>query len=125
MIGLPFETRELIFDTIKLNKEANVDSAAVAFFTPFKGTKLRGLCLKEGFIKEEDTLSPTRQDTALSLNTISKKELNGIMKTFIMYVNSPEWLYTLIKLAEGEDEFSKRLHEELKDIFYKKIHSSN
>ena len=70
MIGLPFETRELIFDTIKLNKEANVDSAAVAFFTPFKGTKLRGLCLKEGFIKEEDTLSPTRQDTALSLNTI-------------------------------------------------------
>jgi radical SAM superfamily enzyme YgiQ (UPF0313 family) len=51
MIGLPYETEEDVRQTIKLNRVINPPSIAVTFFTPFMGTELYDVCIKEGFYK--------------------------------------------------------------------------
>jgi radical SAM superfamily enzyme YgiQ (UPF0313 family) len=51
MVGLPYETEEDIYDTIKFNRIVNPPSIAVTFFTPFMGTELYDVCVKEGFYK--------------------------------------------------------------------------
>jgi radical SAM superfamily enzyme YgiQ (UPF0313 family) len=49
MVGLPFETEEDVYETIRLNKKLNPPSIAVTYFTPFMGTELYDVCLKENF----------------------------------------------------------------------------
>ena len=51
MIGLPFETEEDVRETIELNRKVNPPSIAVTFFTPFMGTELYDVCIKNGFYK--------------------------------------------------------------------------
>jgi radical SAM superfamily enzyme YgiQ (UPF0313 family) len=51
MIGLPFETEEDVRETIELNRIINPPSIAVTFFTPFIGTELYDVCIREGFYK--------------------------------------------------------------------------
>jgi len=51
MVGLPFETEKDIMDTMELNKYIDPPSIAVTFFTPFMGTELYDICIKEGFYR--------------------------------------------------------------------------
>ena len=51
MMGLPYETEEDCRKTIELNRIINPPSIAVTFFTPFIGTDLYDVCIKEGFYK--------------------------------------------------------------------------
>ena len=56
IIGMPYETRELVFETINLNRElGGFDSVAPNIFTPYHGTVLRENAVKEGW------LDPTAQ----------------------------------------------------------------
>lgn len=52
MIGIPFETKESIKKTIKLNKKCNPDYVGVSIFNAFKGTSIYNLCKKNGWLKE-------------------------------------------------------------------------
>jgi radical SAM superfamily enzyme YgiQ (UPF0313 family) len=51
MIGLPYETEDDVRKTIELNRIVNPPSIAVTFFTPYIGTELYDICMKEGFYK--------------------------------------------------------------------------
>jgi radical SAM superfamily enzyme YgiQ (UPF0313 family) len=51
MIGLPYEEEADVQETIKLNRMINPPSIAVTFFTPFIGTELYDICIKEGYYK--------------------------------------------------------------------------
>jgi radical SAM superfamily enzyme YgiQ (UPF0313 family) len=51
MIGLPYETEDDVRKTIELNRIVNPPSIAVTFFTPYIGTELYDICMKEGFHK--------------------------------------------------------------------------
>lgn len=54
IIGLPYETRDLVFDTINLTRElSGFDSVAPNVFTPYHGTPLRDMALKEGWLNPE------------------------------------------------------------------------
>lgn len=53
MIGLPFETEENIYETIDFCKELQTDSISLAVFAPYHGTKLRDLCIENGFIEDK------------------------------------------------------------------------
>lgn len=54
MIGLPFETRDLIFDTIRMYKkliyEYDVSPSGIQCFYPFQGTKLLEVCKQHKFL---------------------------------------------------------------------------
>jgi len=54
MIGLPFETEEHVWETIRFDRELNPPSIAVTYFSPFLGTRLYDLCMEQGFYKGFD-----------------------------------------------------------------------
>jgi anaerobic magnesium-protoporphyrin IX monomethyl ester cyclase len=68
MVGLPGETPELHQATIRLNQQIQPDVAGISIFYPFPGTDLYDLCLKEGYLKEE-------QDVLKDDDVIYKKSI--------------------------------------------------
>ena len=90
MIGLPYETSEMIQETIDLNKIIQPDRLGIFYFYPFPGTELYDLCLKEGFISENKTDSYLT-DTILDLNTISREELDRKYIEFYRYAISRQF----------------------------------
>ncbi|MFC2048986.1 B12-binding domain-containing radical SAM protein, partial [Elusimicrobiota bacterium] len=103
MIGIPHEGRKEIFDTIRINKAINLDNPIVNIFNPYRGTPLRDLCVKEGYITEDSLAGDYRSETVLEMPQISKEELYGLQRTFPLYVKLPKVLYPLIKVAEKSD----------------------
>lgn len=81
MVGLPYETVDMIKETIDLNRRVNPDQIGVFYFYPFKGTKLREVCEKEGWLDGKETTSYISQ-SILNLPTISKKELKSLHSEF-------------------------------------------
>ena len=121
IIGIPGESRKDIFQTIDLNRKANPTTATLTFLHPYRGTKVRDICLKEKIFdigKEKAHEDGYRTDSCLNLKNVSAKELNGIFKTFQMYLKMPKICYFFIRLAEGESIFSKIIFSFLKKIFY-------
>jgi anaerobic magnesium-protoporphyrin IX monomethyl ester cyclase len=110
IIGFPHETRDLIFDTIMLNKqcwEINPKlEISVFLFTPFGGSELRELCIKEGLLNEATYLNTNTLENESVLNFPDdwKMELKGLLRTFNMYVKSPENMFDQIRIAENYDQ---------------------
>ncbi|HLD07053.1 MAG TPA: radical SAM protein [Candidatus Nanoarchaeia archaeon] len=53
MIGIPYETRENIMETMELNRKLDPDYVGVSICTAFPGTPLYDLCRKNGWLDEE------------------------------------------------------------------------
>ena len=110
MIGLPFENRELIFETIKLNKKLfeinNRLEFNVFMFAPFRGCELYDLCEQNGLLPDKacSATSDLSDESILNFSKAYKQELKGLMKTFNLYVKLPEKYYPQIKIAERSDE---------------------
>jgi radical SAM superfamily enzyme YgiQ (UPF0313 family) len=66
IIGFPFETRELIFDTIRMNKRLYEENPRlecnVCIFTPFRGCELYDVCKENGLLGDEPYTSSQDQD---------------------------------------------------------------
>ncbi len=119
MIGFPDETRELVFDTINLNRRINADSISVYIFTPYRGIPLREVCLKKGYIDNHSSTATLIYDTVLNMPQLSREEILGLMRTFCLYVKLPESEFYKIRLAEKADEKGNKMFQELRNIYYK------
>jgi len=127
IMGFPYETREMAFDTIRLNKTF-VDPKIVDInaypFTPFAGTPLRTLCENLGYVKKTDIVhSFMGEGSLLDMPQFNRKEVDGLTKTFNMYVNFPEDRWNEIRIAEentkkGNEKYNE-LREEFIDTFWK------
>jgi anaerobic magnesium-protoporphyrin IX monomethyl ester cyclase len=53
IIGFPTETREMIFDTIRLNRRIQPDRYSVRFLTPYPGTAISDYCIEHNYIEED------------------------------------------------------------------------
>jgi len=120
MIGLPEETREDIFETIRLNKKIKTKPVIVYFFYPFKGTPLREICQQKNYIQEDSNSRPT-VDSMLRMPQISHKELRAIRKVFPIYLRTPEFLWPIIRICEGDSIFGKILYTILINFFEFKL----
>ncbi len=102
IIGLPFETRENIFQTIELNRKINPSSATLTFFHPYRGAPLRELCIAEGYIDKNDSKHEDgyRSESHISMPQISKAELKGLMQSFQLYMRLPKERWELIREQE-------------------------
>ena len=100
MIGLPFDTRETIFDTIELNRQADPDSFSVTMLEPYRGTPIRKMC-------EDQGLDPNQEITWNKPQFIPKgmtyDELKGLHRTFPLYVRFPKDRWEEIRRAERDD----------------------
>lgn len=120
IIGFPNETRELVFDTINLNRKLNVYAHNAYFFTPYHGTRLHDLCVKKGFIQKNSQTINITKDSILRMPQFTPDEIKGLVRTFTLYVKFPKSRYDEIRLAEKFDETGNRVFIKLQKEFWKK-----
>ncbi|OGU74796.1 MAG: hypothetical protein A3G43_06865 [Ignavibacteria bacterium RIFCSPLOWO2_12_FULL_56_21] len=124
IIGFPDETREMIFDTIRLNRSLTFDSVNASPFAPFHGTDLQKLCVEKGLIEPDHVPGSLISDFALDQPQLSRKEVLGLRRTFPLYVRFPEEEWPLIERAEQDDEGGNRIYESLRQR-YQRIYFRN
>ena len=103
MIGLPGETRKDFFETIKLNIEAKVQTPILTYFYPFPGCTLRDVCIREGYVNDKLHEVDYAVSAVLKLPDFPIEEIEGLKRTFAMYVKMDKSLYGEIKKAERDD----------------------
>jgi len=81
MVGLPFETRAQVMDTVKLNARVKPAVIHVSIFYPFRGTKLFEVCQEEGLLTERHT-DTYFEDTVLRQKTISAEQVRAFRRLF-------------------------------------------
>lgn len=118
MIGFPDETRELIFDTINLNREVNPTTMNCYIFTPFKGTRLHKYCIDKGYLKDNYTDGRVLDGVELKMDSISYKELKGLQRTFVLYGKMPKSEWGRIRKAEKFDKEGNEAFESLREVYY-------
>jgi len=115
IIGFPDETREQIFDTISINREINAESFGAYVFQPYYGTTLRDYCVKKEYITEDFMAGDAHLGSGLSMPQLSSEEINGLQRTFSLYVRLPEKYYSDIRIAEGFDEEGNKMFKALSE----------
>ena len=118
IIGFPHETRELAFDTIRLNKTFEADDRNAYPFTPFTGTPLRKISEELGLVSPDDVVqSMVANGSIIDMPLFPREVVNGMVKTFNMYVNFPENRWHHIEQAEKDTIEGRRIFEELREEF--------
>ena len=121
IIGMPYETRELIFDTIQLARDIKTfDSIAVNIFAPYRGTNLRQKAIEEGW------LDPSLQATSFIEKSILRmpkpylqpEEMLGLQRVFPLYVTMDQSYHEDIKRAEKFDKIGNAIFDILSEKYY-------
>lgn len=120
IIGFPDETRELAFDTIRLNREIKADSINVYFFAPYRGTPLRDYCLEKGYIKPNTKTDSLMRSSVLNMPQFSADEIKGLVRTFPLYVKMDEGYFDKIRIAEQLNPKGNSMFAQLSEIYLKK-----
>ncbi len=108
IIGLPDETRDLIFDTIRLNRKLNKIlhgkmSTSGFVFQPYNGTELYTYCVDKKYLSADQEPDTLIGEPVIDNPYLSKQELSGLLRTFSLYVKMPLVYYPLIHIAEKSD----------------------
>ena len=118
IMGFPGETRELAFDTIRLNKQIKATDRNCYPFVPFHGTPLREKCETLGLIDKDIIVqSFSVHGSVLDMPQFPQAEVNSLCKTFNMYVNFPESRWKEIQKAEANTIEGRRVFERLRNEF--------
>ena len=77
IIGIPGETEDMIWDTIKLNRKVKPSSSGVNIFYPYKGTKLGDECFEKDIVDLDlyNSFSNERRATTLKYSEEYKEKL--------------------------------------------------
>ena len=121
ILGLPYETRELTFDTIELNRNFFPDSANAYTFSPFHGTPLRKLAEESGFIDKNTIARSLTRPTLLNMPQYTPEQIEGMRRSFILYVKLPKNRWSEVEKAEKftpeGDEVWKSLRDEVESEY--------
>jgi radical SAM superfamily enzyme YgiQ (UPF0313 family) len=121
IIGVPFEGREEIFDTVKLVRQCNPTSIMSSIFVPFRGTELRKRCVEMGYLDKDYIYSLENEDytsTPLNMPQITKQEIEIWSQIFPLYAMLPEEYYAQIEKCEKLTEDVMPLLNSLKEIYW-------
>jgi len=120
IVGFPDETRELVFDTINLNRCFNVYQINAYYFTPYHGTALREYSVQKGYIDDNTQTINITKDTVLNMPTMSPDEIRGLVRTFTLYVKFPVERYSEIAIAEKFDDEGNKMFQRLQAEYWQK-----
>ena len=101
IMGFPFETRELAFETIELNRQIESDGTNAYTFVPFHGVPLRKISEDNNFIKKGKIARSLMYMTMLNQPQFPKEEIEGIRRCFVLYVKMPKDRWDDIRKAES------------------------
>jgi radical SAM superfamily enzyme YgiQ (UPF0313 family) len=111
LIGIPNESREDVFQTIRLNRKLGVKAANVYILYPFPGTQIAQEFKTNH--KKNGAIIPMENASVFHLSEMAPSEVEGLKKTFNLYLCLPEELWPIIALAEGNSSRSKRIYSAL------------
>ena len=103
IIGLPFETEEMIMDTIRLLGMLKVESAGVNIFYPYKGVRLREICEEYGMVaKDKIDGVKERREGILNLPHIRPERLQYYYDNFQDLVRREEEMLSYVRVRARE-----------------------
>ena len=123
IIGMPGETRELVFDTIRLAKAARgYDGLTISTFIPYHGTVLRDICVRNGWLDPSYMSCAThglQEDSVLKMPKplLQKEEINRLKNTINLYCFFDEKDWPEIELAEFNEEKRDKLYDIYRKAF--------
>jgi len=120
IVGFPDETRELVFDTINLNRCFNVYQINAYYFTPYHGTALREYSVQKGYIDDNTQTVNITKDTVLNMPAMSPDEIRGLVRTFTLYARFPKERYPEIAVAEKFDDEGNKMFQRLQTEYWQK-----
>lgn len=107
MLGLPFETRDMVFDTIRLNRKLPVAASSVSPFKPYPGTKLYELAKDFGLLyRTPDYMS---WQTDLDSPYLSRQQIDTLVNLFPLYTKLPEESFPLLERCEHDDAYAQEM----------------
>jgi anaerobic magnesium-protoporphyrin IX monomethyl ester cyclase len=119
IIGVPHEGRKEIFETIELTRQCQPKSLNVNIFAPYRGTELRDYSVKMGYLKD-DFIRESGQSwrPVLEMPQITNKEIEGLVRTFVLYCTLPKKYWPQIKKCEEYSLESDEIFQELESVFW-------
>jgi len=83
MVGIPFETPEMVKETIELNKLIQPDHIQVSIFYPYPNTELWRICSESGYLTQDQLPSYFDGKSILDLPTMSREQIAQLYNNFI------------------------------------------
>jgi radical SAM superfamily enzyme YgiQ (UPF0313 family) len=123
IIGLPYETRELVFKTIamyrKLIHEYGASPSTVHCFYPYPGTELLDVCLENHFISDKINANKGVSQPSLDMPDLSYETIAGLKRTFFAYSVMDEKLYPVIRCLEETNDNTEKILEVIATVYSK------
>ncbi len=112
LIGIPGETREDVFATINLNRKIGAGASTIHPLYPYPGTDI-SIKYKASFRDQHGEIVPFSKGAIYGLSEMSPTEVEGLLKTFNLYLLLPEELWPIIRLAEESNETADIIYNAL------------
>ena len=128
IIGMPGETRELVFDTIELVRSiGGYDTLTVSIFTPYHGTVLRNVAVKNKWLNSDALTKHTTSSSLLDMPPpyLSAKDIDGLMRVIPLYVYFPKNEWNEIRKAEIADSIGDDVLAHYSGIYQEKFLKSD
>jgi len=120
IIGMPGETREMVMDSIEFCRTIKgFDTLTVSIFTPYAGTVLRDVAVKNDWLDSNYITKHTTSSSDLRMPPpyLSSKEIDKLMRVLPLYVYFPKSDWADIERAETNDEEGNRLLKHYSEIY--------
>lgn len=119
ILGVPDEGRSEIFESIELCRECMPKSFNVNIFAPYMGTKLRDSCVELGYLREDFVREGRLSWSAwLDMPQISREEIQGLARTFVLYATLPREYFPMIEKCEKFSPENDLIFAELEKVFW-------
>lgn len=128
IVGMPYETRELVFDSIEFVRQINTwDALSVNTFVPYHGTLLRQMAIKEGWLNPERQTTSVISESILEMPPpyLNSKEILCLIKTFPLYARFPKSRHDEIRKAEAEGEEGDKIFKKLSKEWYEMTYGTD
>jgi anaerobic magnesium-protoporphyrin IX monomethyl ester cyclase len=120
LIGCPGETRDMVMDTVRFVRTiSGFDTITVSIFTPYHGTKLREVAVRNGWLEKDYITKHTTSSSALDMVEpyLSFEMIDGLMRVIPLYVYFGEDKWADIEIAENDDDEGNRILAHYSDIY--------
>jgi anaerobic magnesium-protoporphyrin IX monomethyl ester cyclase len=129
IIGMPFETREMVMDTARMVKRSQgYDGLTIGMFQPYHGAKLRQVAVDAGFLSADYISGNIDSDMgggyldSWALNMpepyLQEADVRQLTRTFALYAHFDESRWPEIQAAETNDELYQELMQQYQAEFF-------
>ena len=108
-----------------MQKLRNFDAITISIFTPYHGTELRSLAVKNNYLDENVLTTHTTSSSLLNMPFFNSEEIDGMFRTFIMYTRFEKELWPFIKKAEKFDREGNEIWKKLYNLYQNRYYSTD